>query len=280
MRLTSRLSIVTPSLNSARTLRATIESIRPLISAGAEFILVDSGSTDETVELARQAGAIILQCPRGNMYEAINIGMKVASGEWLTYINSDDIVYHDSILECFDQQAKGADLIYGNIDYVDACGRFLFSWRSPKPRHLPWLMMHYCPVPQQGALFRSELYRCLGGFSTEYRYGSDYEFFARCLDIARIVKYDHKSIAAFRLMPSQLTQLHWNDVIPEGQYIRYQIKARRRGLNALFGRPFAAAYRWSNNLDNLFLRWYRAPSGRQARWRLWENASSRSGRLE
>lgn len=253
-----KLTIVTPTLNSAGTLRATLESVRPLVGASAEHIVVDSGSTDGTVELAEAAGARVLQYPRGNMYAAINAGMAVAKGDWLTYINGDDLLFADAVTEALERFAATADVIYGNLDYVDVAGRFLFSWRSPRPQHLPWLMQHYCPFPQQGALFRREVYERAKGFDPQYRFAGDYDFFVRCaLRGERFRKFETRSIAAFRLLPSQLSQRLRGEMAPEGIKIRQEIRAVRPSLNVSCGRPFATLYRWATNFDSMWLRRHR-----------------------
>lgn len=70
------LTIVTPTLNSERTIRSTLEALRPLVETGAEHIVVDSGSTDGTAEIAESAGSTVIYHPPGNMYGAINTGMQ------------------------------------------------------------------------------------------------------------------------------------------------------------------------------------------------------------
>ncbi|MDP1580171.1 MAG: glycosyltransferase family 2 protein [Candidatus Didemnitutus sp.] len=253
-----KLSIITPTLNSAATLRATLESIRPLVAAGAEHLVVDSNSTDETAALAETSGARVISYPRGNMYAAINAGMAEAKGDWLTYLNGDDLLYADAVTEALAQLGDSAEVIYGNLDYIDAQGRFLFSWRSPRPQHLPWLMQHYCPFPQQGALFRREVFERAKGFDTQYRFAGDYDFFVRCaLRGARFRKLTPRSIAAFRLLPTQLSQRLRGEMAPEGIKIRRELRAARPGLNAHCGRPFASLYRWATNLDSMWLRRHR-----------------------
>lgn len=252
------LSIVTPTLNSVATLRATLESVRPLVEAGAEHIVVDSASTDGTAEMAAASGARVIQYPKGNMYAAINAGMRDARGEWLTYINGDDLLYADAAAEALATLGEHADVIYGNLDYIDANGRFLFSWRSPLPRHLGWLMQHYCPFPQQGSLFRREVFTRAQGFDTEFRFAADYDFFVRALLRGeRFRKFEQRTIAAFRLLPSQLSQRLRAEMAPEGMRIRARLREQRSEWNARFGRPFSTLYRWATNVDSVLLRRHR-----------------------
>ena len=262
-----QLTIVTPTLNSANTIRGTLESLRPLVEEGAQHIVVDSGSTDGTMEIARQFGSEVVYHPPGNMYAAINAGMEKARGEWLTYINSDDLLFADYVVEALEIVSNGVDVIYGDIDFIDDQGRFLFSRRAPDPYHLSWLMRYYNPFPQQGALFKREAFDRVGGFNTQFRFASDLDFFVRCmLGGERFYKFRGKSVAAFRLLPSQLSQSSRIEMAPEGIEIRKKLREEFNTIPNWVGRPLAGFYRVSSNLDSIFLRWLR---GRQqdAAWR-------------
>lgn len=248
-------------------MEATLVCIAPLMRAGAEHIVVDSGSEDGTVEIARHAGSKIVYHPPGNMYEAINAGLKTARGEWLTYINGDDLLFADSTREALESVCEEATVIYGDIDFIDDQGRFLFSRRTPNPRHLSWLMRYYNPFPQQGTLFRREVFERLGGFRTEFRFAADLDFFVRCsLQGERFWKFRGKSVAAFRLSPKQLSQSAIKEMAPEGMRIRAGLRKKSAALPDWLGHPAANLYRWITNLDGIFLRWQRG-RGQDAAWR-------------
>ncbi len=255
-----KLSIITPTLNCGTTLGATIASISALMQQGGEHILVDSGSTDGTVSLARAAGARVEFFPRGNMYAAINAGMACGSGEWLTYINGDDILYADAVAEALDMAPAGVDVIYGNIDYIDDAGRFLFSWRSPPVTQLLRFMSVYSAIPQQGTFFRRQVFERLGGFNTDFRYSADYDFWVRALEAGfQFGKYSQRTLAAFRLMPTQLSQARKAEMAPEGVAIRKRLASRRTRWGQVFNKGAATVFRVSANLDNY---WLRATRGR------------------
>lgn len=252
------LSIATPTLNSASTLAATLDSIQGMILSGTEHLLVDSGSSDGTVQIAESKGSRILFSPKGNMYSAINDGLRKASGEWMTYINGDDLLYSDAVAAALDGVPDTVDVIYGNIDYIDPCGRFLFSWRSPSPRRLPFLMKAYSAVPQQGTLFRRRVFEALGGFDTRFRYSADYDFWMRALAAGfRFQKFTDRTLAGFRLLPTQLSQSRRAEMAPEGEAIRARA---REGLSAAGGLVlplWSRAYRMLRNVDNYWLRAHR-----------------------
>ena len=249
------LSIITPAWNSAATLPSTIASIHPLLDAGAEYILVDSGSTDGTVEIAEAAGAKVLFCPPGNMYAAINVGLGAASGEWLTYINSDDLLYSDAVKEMLEHATSDMDVCYGNLDYVDEVNRFLFYWRSAGPRSLLWNMSCYCGIFQQGALFHRRVLDRLKGFDTDYRFCADYDFFFRAVQEGfRFEKYTKKSVGAFRLLASQLSQSRKGEMCTEGPRIRSKYWLNRSPLYRKFAQLYSFVYRNEINLDSRLVR--------------------------
>ena len=262
-----QLTIVTPTLNSAKTIRGTLDSVRPLVEGGAEHIVVDSGSTDGTVEIAKQFGSEVLYHPPGNMYAAINAGMEKATGEWLTYINSDDLLFADYVIEALEVVSNGVDVIYGDIDFIDDQGRFLFNRRAPKPAYLSWLMRFYSCVPQQGTIFRRALFERLGGFDAQYKFIADRDLFARALrGGARFQKFNGKSVAAFRLSDQQLSQASQREMFEEGMRSRDSFYGIDDISPSRINRIFASAYRRMINMDGILLRVLR---GRQkdAVWR-------------
>ena len=250
-----KLSIITPTLNCASTFRSTLNALQPLVSAGAEYIVVDSGSTDGTVEMAEAFGAKVLTYPKGNMYAAINEGMRHASGDWLTYINGDDLLYADAIFDVLKNVVDETDLIYGNIDYIDEAGRFLFPWRSPSTTWIRAFMAFYSPLPQQGTLFRRSVYEAINGFDENFRYSADYDFWVRALGSGCCVqKYTERSIAGFRLLTEQLSQSKKGEMAPEGIAIRKRLRGEHSTIrNALMGN-WAKLYRVFSNIDSRYIK--------------------------
>jgi len=202
------LAIITPTLNCAGSIAQTLESLRPLVEQGAEHIVVDSGSTDGTVELCRQAGARILTHPPGNLYAAVNAGIRASLGVWLTYLNGDDLLRADAIAAALTSaDHAGADIIYGNIEVIDEAGRLLYAWRTPPATWVRPLQPQIDLILQQGTLIRRDCWERLGGFDESFRYGSDYDFFLRAsrADV-RFAKHWGRAVAAFRAHAAQLSR--------------------------------------------------------------------------
>ncbi len=253
-----RLTIITPTLNCASTMQAALDSIRPLLDEGAEHIVVDSGSTDGTVELAKAAGARILSHPRGNMYEAINAGVRASDRPWLTYLNGDDVVYADALRDMLGGFSESGDILYGNIDLIDQYNRFLFYWRSASPARVRCMLQIYCAVFQQGTLFRREVFDRLDGFDTQYRFSADYDFFFRAsVKGFRFHKYTKKTVGGFRLLPAQLSQSRKGEMAPEGLRNRRQYWSQRSVLVHWLTRVYSFVYRNLINMDSRLMRRYR-----------------------
>ncbi|MGJ8652868.1 MAG: glycosyltransferase [Opitutaceae bacterium] len=250
-----KLSIITPAWNSAATLPATIASLQPLLDAGAEYLVVDSGSEDGTQAIAEAAGAKVIYCPPGNMYAAINAGLEQATGEWLTYINSDDLLYADTAVEMLENAGEQDDVLYGNLDYVDEVNRFLFYWRSARPSLLNMHMPCYCGILQQGVWFHRRVVERLGGFDTTYRFCADYDFFFRAVvEGFHFKKFTDKSVGAFRLLASQLSQSRKGEMSTEGPRIRATYWEGKPKYRRLLYKLISLVDRNFSNLDSRLVR--------------------------
>jgi len=173
------------------------------------MLVADSGSEDETLNICKAWAVPTIYVPPGNMYRAINAGLRQMDTEWLTYLNSDDLVYTYSYarLVTLGMQEK-ASVVYGECDFLDREGRFLYEVKSPPPsRLLGMFRLGRLGFKQAGAIFRRNAYEELGGFDERYRLVSDYDFFYR-MNVGGYVHAHLKgpAVAAFRLHPSQLSE--------------------------------------------------------------------------
>lgn len=197
--------IVVPALNAATTLRATLLSLRAAITEGAEILLVDGGSTDDTVAIAESEG-IEVASTAGNMYAAVNAGLRRVRGEWLTWINADDLLHADRLGPRI-RSAAGADVLYGPVDFIDPAGRFVHAWTSAAAADLlPLYRAGYSPLLQQGTLFRRSVFDRLHGFDESYRLVADADFWWRALEAGCVFRRaTHPPVAAFRLHENQMS---------------------------------------------------------------------------
>jgi len=202
------LDIITPTLNSSDFLESCIISTRIAREHGAVHMLSDSYSTDDTLEIAGRHGLTWSSCAPGNMYHAINVGLTQGNNPWCTYLNCDDILFSRSVIDALSKRASDADVIYGDLDYIDDQGRFLHHWKSPPPSEImPLFKARVMPIPQMGTLFRRQVFEKLNGFNDSFRYSADFDFFLRARIAGyRFARYRYGPLASFRIHPMQFSQ--------------------------------------------------------------------------
>lgn len=208
MMSSSSISCVVPTLNSAATLDATLLSLRSQQNINIELIVADSGSTDGTLEICRRWGVATIYVPPGSMYRAINAGLRQCRGEWFAYLNSDDLIFPDSfsrLIEC--AKPINAEVVYGNCDYLDEQGRFIYSFAAAEPDTLlPLFRQKQMGFAQPAAIFRRQVYEQLDGFDESLLYRADADFFIRALLAGKnFAKLSGPSVASFRLHSRQFS---------------------------------------------------------------------------
>lgn len=208
-----QIGVVVPTLNSAATLTWTLCSLRSQKDVSLEIIVADSGSVDRTLDICKFWDIRTIYVPPGNMYRAINAGLHQLDAEWVTYLNSDDVVFADSYARLVARgEEQQASFVYGDCDFVDNEGRFLFVMKSPPAGRLPGLV-RLSPLfrgrvgfGQPAAIYRKNVFEELGGFDERYRNIGDTDFFFRLVTSGRpVAKLRRPPVAAFRLHPSQLS---------------------------------------------------------------------------
>jgi len=229
------VGIVVPTLNAAVTLRATLLSLRAAVTEGAEILLVDGGSTDDTVAIAESEGVAVVSTA-GNMYAAVNAGFRRVRGEWLTWINADDLLYADRLGPRV-RSAAGADVLYGPVDFIDPAGRFVHAWTSAAATDLlPLYRAGYSPLLQQGTLFRRSVFERMHGFDESYRFVADADFWWRALEAGVVFRRaTHPPVGAFRLHAGQLSQRFAREMRAEHDRMVAGHGGRRRTLRSWLG---------------------------------------------
>jgi glycosyltransferase involved in cell wall biosynthesis len=187
-----KLSIITPSLNQGKFIERTIRSVLDQGYENLEYIVVDGGSTDSSVEIIRryqdQLAWWVSEPDRGQS-DAINKGLERSTGEVIAFVNSDDYYLPGAFETAIKAlERSGASWVAGASREVDEHDRLLPNevWRPEPPtayegpikgRHW-WLLEPWC-VPQPSCFWRREAFEEFGRFRTDLYYVFDAEFMLR-----------------------------------------------------------------------------------------------------
>lgn len=186
-----KISIITVVLNAEQTIEQTIESVRTQNHRDIEHILIDGGSSDQTMEIVgRFEGHFqqIVSEPDNGIYDAMNKGIAQATGEVVGILNADDIYQDNTVLAQVADVHADADLdaCYADLVYVraDDLSKVVRNWKSRD--HYPGLCFKGW-MPAHPTLFlKRRIYREVGNFNTELKYQSDLEYCARLFEIHKI----------------------------------------------------------------------------------------------
>lgn len=201
-RTPSLVSIVTPSFNQARFLEATIQSVLSQDYPQIEYMIVDGGSSDGSVEIIRRYQdrlAWWVSEPDRGQTDAINKGYARARGGILAWINSDDTYQPGAVSEAvtFLETHPEVGMVYGDANLMDEQGQFLerFPARQTDYRRL---RRGYVHIPQQSAFFRAALWDQVGPLDPSFYFAMDYDLWVRLAKISTL-KYYPRLWANFRL---------------------------------------------------------------------------------
>lgn len=175
------VSIVTPSYNQGRFLKRTIDSVLNQDYPHIEYLVIDGGSTDESVSILRQYGEqFFWRSERdGGQSEAINIGLCEAHGDILAYLNSDDVLLPGAIatvVEHFRTHPKW-DLVYGNAHLIDEADRVLGNY--PTAPYAFDRLLQDCYICQPAAFWRRGITDRIELFDESLHYAMDYDYWLR-----------------------------------------------------------------------------------------------------
>lgn len=182
-----RLSVVVPSFNQGQFIERTIQSLIDQNYPNLEIIVMDGGSTDETLPIIDRYREHIFHVesgPDGGQAAAIARGFSLAKGDFISWLNSDDTYNPGALLAIGRYLASHPNVkfLYGNTRVIDADDRQLSFKRSVK-FWLPVMKYAYLTVPQMSAFWSRELYVRAGGMDQSLRFCMDYDLFVRMSQI-------------------------------------------------------------------------------------------------
>lgn len=197
-----KISVITASYNSATTIEDTIKSVLSQNYSDIEYIIIDGGSKDGTLEIINKYKdkiSEIVSEPDHGLYDAMNKGIALATGDVIGILNSDDFFAGPDVLsKVANAFTPEIDLCYGNIRYVDRIDtkKKVRFWRAGeyKKEKLDsgWIM------PHPAVFVRKNLYDKFGLFNLEFKIAADYELLLRFLKHDIKVKYIDETLVHMR----------------------------------------------------------------------------------
>ena len=195
------ISVITVCLNAVDTIEQTIQSVLGQTYDNVEYIIIDGGSTDGTLDIVekyRERIDFFVSEPDDGLYNAMNKGTRPATGDYVHFLNADDYYCDDNVVAdvaAATGNSSDVELIYGNVLLLHDNGVFK---RKSAPETLTresFAKQGFC----HQALFASrDLFRRTGGFSERYKVISDGDWLMRCMIDGVISKYVDRDIAVFR----------------------------------------------------------------------------------
>ena len=271
---------VTPSFNQGRFIGRTVESVLSQGIAGLDYVVMDGGSTDETVAVLREYGDRLRfrSEPDKGQPDAVNKGIAATTAEVIAWINSDDVYSpgaFQAVLEVFDARPD-VDVVYGDADHIDVDDAVIEPYPTA-PFSLAALKER-CILCQPAAFIRRRAVERFGALDLRWQYTLDYEFWLRLARGGAVFAYLPRKLAGSRFYPETKTSgsrlmvhAEINDMmlatfgrVPERWLFNYAHALAREkwglGDDSPLFTPAVALASWQASL-----RWNRGISGNVAR---------------
>lgn len=187
-----KVSIITVCFNSAETITGTLKSLASQSYKDIEHIIVDGGSSDRTLEIVdanRCDRTKVISESDDGLYDAMNKGIKLATGDIIGILNSDDFFESDDVVAAVIDtflQSPECDLVFGDVVFVDQDHLSKVTRYYGAQNFRPWKLRFGWMPPHPATFVRRSAYEKVGGYRLDMRISADYEMFVRWLLKARL----------------------------------------------------------------------------------------------
>lgn len=221
-----KISIITASFNNADTIADTIESVLAQDYSDVEYIIVDGGSTDDTMKIVEESKSKISKVVSekdDGIYFALNKGIELATGDVVAFLHADDIFADSKVISKVMQlfNDKNVESVYGDLHYVDRVDtkKIIRNWRSGVYSH--GLFLKGWMPPHPSFFLKKEIYNKFGTFNTSFRSAADYELMLRML---------HKNKISTAYLPEVIVKMRVGGV--SNASMKNRVKANREDKRA------------------------------------------------
>jgi glycosyltransferase involved in cell wall biosynthesis len=186
-----KISVITPSFNQAAYLEETIQSVLSQNYPNLEYIIIDGGSTDGSVDIIKKYADRLhywVSEPDGGMYEAIQKGFAQSTGDMMGWLNSDDMLHKNALFSISELLSlPGVEWIQGQATFYDEQGRTVHIRPVESWNRLRYLQNDYEWIQQESTYWTRELWEKAGGYvSVSYKYAGDLELWNRFFQHAKL----------------------------------------------------------------------------------------------
>lgn len=197
------VSIITPSFNQGRFLEQTMRSVLEQDYPRIEYIVIDGGSSDNSVEIigkyADKLAYWVSERDKGQT-DALNKGFSKAHGEFLAWMNSDDAYYPGAVSAAvaYLQEHPEIGMVYGDLDFIDENDRVIGRFNAAQT-DLARLRRGFVHIPQPAAFFRAEHWRKVAPLDPSFYFAMDYDLWVRLAKVTQLKYNPGAPWAKFRL---------------------------------------------------------------------------------
>jgi glycosyltransferase involved in cell wall biosynthesis len=196
-----KISIVTVLYNNRVNFIKTLNSVKTQNYINIEYIVIDGGSTDGTLDVIKQNESVInkwISEPDKGIYDAMNKGINLATGDYIWFLNGGDMIYSDTTLKEIFSTGENADVYYGDTELVDDDGKS-YGKRKLKtpPENLMWKsMIDGMVVTHQSLIIKKEI---VTQYDLNFKHCADIDWTIKILKSSKTIINTHKIISRFLL---------------------------------------------------------------------------------
>lgn len=197
--LTPKFSVITVCYNAQTTLEDTIQSVIAQTYHHVEYIIVDGASKDRTLSIInryRDRITTVVSEPDKGLYDAMNKGLRLATGDYVCFLNAGDSFHEDDTLQqmvhTLRELTELPDVLYGETALVDAEGHFVRMRRLQAPEHLTWHSFRQGMLVCHQAFFAK---RTLAEpYDLRYRFSADFDWCIRIMKKSKVLHNTHLTL--------------------------------------------------------------------------------------
>jgi glycosyltransferase involved in cell wall biosynthesis len=212
-----KITIITVSYNSEKTIEETIKSVLYQSYGNIEYVVVDGLSTDGTMDIIlryKDKISKIINEPDKGIYDAMNKGIEAATGDVIGVLNSDDFYTSSDVIARVASalESINSDILYGDLVYVSKANPSLIVRNYNSSNFRAWMLRFGWMPPHPSTFVKANLYKKYGLYAIDYKTGADYEIFVRWLLLNK-ASFSHVALRIVSMRMGGATTSGWKSYL-------------------------------------------------------------------